>query len=131
MSAAEKPFLPSVPVQPAPSVHEVQPQPDLVPHGKPWWQKVAVPALARAQRTPGEDSQVDRIDEPFLSTPRLLSGKKRNATQPARSRADGIQRLSIALINQAVLDLLENGRHSSAAERWLLSPEFDRIHNLL
>src|SRR6516225_5217205 len=45
MSVAEKAALTSVPAQPLPSVHEVQPQPDLVPHGKPWWQKLAVPAL--------------------------------------------------------------------------------------
>ena len=45
MSAAEKPVLTSVPVQPATSVHEVQPQPAPGPHGRPWWQKLAVPAL--------------------------------------------------------------------------------------
>ena len=76
MSVSEKPFLGSVPVQPASSAHEIQPQPESV-------------------------------------------------------HPEGIQRLSIAIINRAVLDLLENGRYSSAAERWLLSPEFDRIHNLL
>jgi hypothetical protein len=37
--------------------------------------------------------------------------------------------LSIAIINNAIFDLLENGRHSLAAERWLLSREFERIHN--
>jgi membrane fusion protein (multidrug efflux system) len=45
MPAAEKASLTSVPTHPLPSVHEVQPQPDPVPHGKPWWQKLAVPAL--------------------------------------------------------------------------------------
>src|SRR5215471_9540367 len=45
MSAAEKPVLTSVPVQPATSVHEVQPQPAPGPYGRPWWQKLAVPAL--------------------------------------------------------------------------------------
>src|SRR5215469_11738733 len=45
MSAAEKPVLTSVPVQPSTSVHEVQPQPAPAPHGKPWWQNLAVPAL--------------------------------------------------------------------------------------
>src|SRR5215813_3145952 len=49
MSAAEKPVLTSVPVQPATSVHEVQPQPAPTPHGKPWWQKLAVPALVLVQ----------------------------------------------------------------------------------
>src|SRR5215469_18168453 len=45
MSTAEKTVLTSGPMHPLPSVREVQPQPDLVPHGKPWWQKLAVPAL--------------------------------------------------------------------------------------
>ena len=39
----EKAALTSVPT--LPSVHEVQSQPDPVPHGKPRWQKLAVPAL--------------------------------------------------------------------------------------
>ena len=46
-------------------------------------------------------------------------------------RAERIQRLAIAIINHAVLDLLENGSHSAGAERWLLSREFDQIHKLL
>src|SRR5499427_751871 len=45
MSVAEKAALTSVPVQPLPSVHEVQPQPAPAPQGKPWWQKLAFPAL--------------------------------------------------------------------------------------
>ena len=45
MSTAEKAVLTSVPSGPLPSVHEVQPQPAPGPHGRPWWQKLAVPAL--------------------------------------------------------------------------------------
>jgi len=45
MSTVEKAVLTSVPTHALPSVHEVQPQPDPVPLGKPWWQKLAVPAL--------------------------------------------------------------------------------------
>ena len=45
MSNEEKAVLTSVPTHALPSVHEVQPQPDPVPLGKPWWQKLAVPAL--------------------------------------------------------------------------------------
>lgn len=91
-----------------------------------------IPAFpAKAHRSRGEDSWADRINSPFLSGPRSLSDKRRNATQPESFHPNGIQRLSIAIINHAILDLLENGKHSSAAERWLLSREFDRIHNLL
>jgi membrane fusion protein (multidrug efflux system) len=45
MSTTEKTVLTSVPTHSLPSVHEVQPQPDLVTHGKPWWRKLVVPAL--------------------------------------------------------------------------------------
>jgi hypothetical protein len=86
---------------------------------------------AEAQRSPGEDSRVSQLDRPFLSRSRSLSDKTGNANPPERFCPESIQRLSIAIINRAVLDLLENGRHSSAAERWLLSREFDRIHNSL
>lgn len=45
MSTAEKAVLTSVVAQPPPSVHEVQPQTAPAPDSKPWWQKLAVPAL--------------------------------------------------------------------------------------
>jgi membrane fusion protein (multidrug efflux system) len=45
MSVAEKPVLTSVPAQLLPSIHEGQPQPAAAHHGKPWWQKLAVPTL--------------------------------------------------------------------------------------
>lgn len=86
---------------------------------------------AQAHRSPGEDSRLGRLHGPFVSRPRFLSDKRGNTTQLKSFHPDGIQRLSIAIINHAVLDLLENGKHSLAAERWLLSREFDQIHNLL
>jgi hypothetical protein len=45
MSTAEKAVLTSAPVQPVPLAHEVPAQPAPAPQGKPWWQKLAVPAL--------------------------------------------------------------------------------------
>ena len=168
MSTVEKAVLTSVPTHPLPSVHEVRPKPDPVPHGKPWWfwwlaerltdwlrgvvmarttaaksrqashcmereeHRTMIPtSSAEAHRSRGEDSRVGRLDRPFLSRPRSVSDIRGNATRPESFHPKGIQRLSIAIINHAVLDLLENGKHSSAAERWLLSREFDRIYNLL
>lgn len=86
---------------------------------------------AQARRSRGQDSGVGRLDAQFVSRPRFLSDKRGNTTQPKSFHPDGIERLSIAIINRAVLDLLENGKHSLAAERWLLSREFDQIYNLL
>src|SRR5499425_3863542 len=48
MSTTEKAVSISGPTHPLPSVHEVQPQPAPAPHGKPWWQKLAFPALVLA-----------------------------------------------------------------------------------
>jgi hypothetical protein len=39
-------------------------------------------------------------------------------------------RLFVAVVNQAILDLLENGEEAEDAERWLLSKDFDVLQNL-
>jgi hypothetical protein len=87
--------------------------------------------FTEAQRSPAEASRLSRLERAFLGRPRLHSNKTGNAAGLERFRLEAIERLSIAIINRAVLDVLEKGRYSLAAERWLLSGEFDRIHNLL
>lgn len=42
-------------------------------------------------------------------------------------RAD---RLFVAVVNQAILDVLENGEEAEEAERWLLSKDFDVLQML-
>ena len=86
---------------------------------------------AESQHPRSKDSEIDRIDRFFLSKHLSFSDRTTSERDRERFHPQGIQRLSIAIINHAVFDLLENGRHSPGAERWLLSPEFDRIHNLL
>jgi hypothetical protein len=39
-------------------------------------------------------------------------------------------RLFVAVVNQAILDVLENGEEAEEAERWLLSKDFDALQNL-
>ena len=41
------------------------------------------------------------------------------------------ERLFVAVVNQAILDVLENGQEAEDAERWLLSEDFDALQNLL
>jgi hypothetical protein len=36
-----------------------------------------------------------------------------------------------AIVNRAILDALENGEPSPAAQQWLLSRDFDRLEQLL
>jgi len=40
------------------------------------------------------------------------------------------ERLFVAVVNQAILDLLEDGEDAEDAERWLLSKDFDVLQNL-
>jgi len=38
-----------------------------------------------------------------------------------------VRRLCLAIVNRAILDVLENGKESQEAERWLLSRDFDSL----
>ena len=52
---------------------------------------------------------------------------------PRRSeelRAQAADRLYLAIVNQAIFDVLENGEEAKEAEQWLLSREFDRLEVL-
>ena len=42
----------------------------------------------------------------------------------------GAERLFVAVVNQAILDVLENGDEAEEAERWLLSKDFDALQSL-
>ena len=44
---------------------------------------------------------------------------------------NGAQSLFLAVVNQAVCDLLENREEAKEAEQWLLSKEFDELVALL
>jgi hypothetical protein len=44
--------------------------------------------------------------------------------------SQGAKCLYLAIVNRAVLDVLEKGRNSRAAERWLRSRDFDRLEAL-
>ena len=40
------------------------------------------------------------------------------------------ERLFVAVVNQAISDVLENGKEAKEAERWLLSKDFDALDRL-
>ena len=40
------------------------------------------------------------------------------------------ERLFLAVVNQAILDVLENGQEAKEAERWLHSKDFDALDRL-
>jgi hypothetical protein len=43
----------------------------------------------------------------------------------------GARRVVLAVVNQAISDVLENNEDAKAAEQWLLSQEFDNLVELL
>ena len=45
-------------------------------------------------------------------------------------RTQATERLFLAVVNQAISDVLENGKQAKEAERWLLSKDFDALDRL-
>ena len=45
--------------------------------------------------------------------------------------AQATERLFLAVVNQAISDVLENGKEAKEAERWLLSKDFDVLNRLI
>ena len=66
------------------------------------------------------------------ATTRLLSDTNKDGSiaQQTAKFPQGVKRLYLAIVNRAILDVLENGKNSRAAERWLLSRDFDRLEEL-
>jgi hypothetical protein len=80
------------------------------------------------------DSQPVPLRRPFLSRTHLGSRRiaiAQTAQQTGHFHSQALQRLYRAIVNRAILDALENGEHSPAAQQWLLSRDFDRLEQLL
>ena len=45
-------------------------------------------------------------------------------------QARAAERLFVAVVNQAILDMLEHGEEAEEAKRWLLSKDFDALQSL-
>jgi len=45
-------------------------------------------------------------------------------------RPQATERLFLAVVHQAIADVLENGKEAKEAERWLLSKDFDALDKL-
>ena len=64
---------------------------------------------------------------------RLASEAKRHGhigSETEKYHPHAVQRLYLAIVNRAILDVLERGEHSPGAEQWLLSKDFDRLQEL-
>jgi hypothetical protein len=51
-------------------------------------------------------------------------------SQSNEFRSQATKRLFLAVVNQAISDVLENGKEAKEAERWLLSKDFDALDRL-
>jgi len=51
-------------------------------------------------------------------------------SQSNEFRPQATERLFLAVVNQAISDVLENGKEAKEAERWLLSKDFDALERL-
>jgi hypothetical protein len=51
-------------------------------------------------------------------------------SQSNEFRPQAAERLFLAVVNQAISDVLENGKEAKEAERWLLSKDFDALDKL-
>ena len=50
--------------------------------------------------------------------------------QSSDFQARAAERLFAAVVNRAILDVLEHGEDAKDAERWLLSKDFDALQSL-
>jgi len=70
------------------------------------------------------------LPEPFAAAARGRSHGNRtgpNGDQTQKFHPHGVRRLCLAIVNRAILDVLENGGESREAKRWLLSRDFDSL----
>jgi hypothetical protein len=72
------------------------------------------------------------LPEPFMA--KALGRWHGNRTGPIGDPAEklhphAVRRLYLAIVNRAILDVLENGRESREAKRWLLSRDFNRLQS--
>ena len=73
-----------------------------------------------------------RRPKPSMAKSRLLSDARNGGSIAERTEKfpQGVGRLYLAIVNRAILDVLENGENSAAAEHWLLSRDFDKLQEL-
>ena len=86
------------------------------------------------QQPLSHDSQPVPLRGPFQSGTHFGSGgvaNARTAQQTGHFDSQALQRLYRVIVNRAILDALENGEPSPAAQQWLLSRDFDRLEQLL
>ena len=72
------------------------------------------------------EDTVAHQSEPFLeeARPRRHGNRTGIGDQAERFHTHAIRRLYLAVVNRAILDVLQKGQKSREAKRWLLSTDF-------
>ncbi len=85
--------------------------------------KLANPSADRPYLVVGESGSNTAIEVMNKECP----GMQRQSNQFPQQATE---RLFLAVVNQAISDVLENGKEAKQAERWLLSEDFDALDRL-
>src|SRR6516165_11838981 len=88
--------------------------------------------LQKGQLAFSKYTGASRPPNPSMAKSGVLSDARRGGSVRDRAKKfpQGVGSLYLAIVNRAILDVLENGENSRAAERWLLSRDFDRAVRL-
>lgn len=88
--------------------------------------------IRQSQKQEGQFASFD--DTAHLPKPLVVQAPGRwhgNRTgridQTEKFHPHAVRRLYLAIVNRAILDVLENGQESREAKRWLLSRDFDSL----
>ena len=60
----------------------------------------------------------------------MMNEERPSGSQSNEFRPQAAERLFLAVVNQAISDVLDNGKKAKEAERWLLSKDFDTLDRL-
>ena len=90
--------------------------------------------VRQSQKQEGQFASIEdtvaHLRGPFLVETRGRSHRNRTSfigNQKEKFHPHAVRRLCRAIVNRAILDVLENGKESREAEQWLLSRDFDSL----
>jgi hypothetical protein len=90
--------------------------------------------IRQSQKQEGQSASFEdtaaHLPEPFVAeAPGRWHGNKTGliGDQTEEFHPHAVRRLYLAIVNRAIVDVLENGQKSREAKRWLLSRDFNRL----
>jgi hypothetical protein len=88
--------------------------------------------IRQSQKQEGQFASFEdtRLPEPLVAeAPGRWHGNRTGpiGDQTEQFHPHAVRRLYLAIVNHAILDVLENGQESREAKRWLLSRDFDSL----